>query len=120
MKRVYELDVYQLAEELSDMIWYDFDKWNKKVQNTIGYQIIRSADSIAANIAEGYGRYTPPDRKKFYLYSRGSFEETKAWLRKLLRRKILNESDSERYKLIIDKFGPKLNAFINSTKYDTK
>jgi hypothetical protein len=34
MKRVYELDVYQLAEELSDMIWYDFDKWNKKVQNT--------------------------------------------------------------------------------------
>ena len=30
MKRVYELDVYKLAEELSDMIWYDFEKWNKK------------------------------------------------------------------------------------------
>ncbi|MEA2101082.1 MAG: four helix bundle protein [Thermodesulfobacteriota bacterium] len=25
----------------------------------MGYQIIRSSDSIAANIAEGYGRYTP-------------------------------------------------------------
>ena len=50
MKRVYELDVYKLAEELSDMIWYDFDKWNKKVQNTVGYQIVRSSDSIAANI----------------------------------------------------------------------
>ena len=34
MKRVYELDVYNLAEELSDMVWHDFDKWNKKVQNT--------------------------------------------------------------------------------------
>jgi len=67
MKQVYELDVYKLAEELSDRIWYDFDKWNKKVQNTIGYQIIRSSDSIVANIAEGYGRYTPADRKKFYL-----------------------------------------------------
>jgi len=63
MKRVYELDVYKLAEELSDMVWYDFDKWNKKVQNTVGYQIIRSSDSIAANLAEGYGRYTSADRK---------------------------------------------------------
>jgi hypothetical protein len=26
MKRVYELDVYKLAEELSDMVWQDFDK----------------------------------------------------------------------------------------------
>ena len=92
MKRVYELDVYRLAEDLSDMIWYDFDKWSNKVQKTIGYQVIRSADSIAANIAEGYGRYTPADRKKFYLYSRGSFEETKSWLRKLITRKALSES----------------------------
>jgi hypothetical protein len=35
MKRVYELDVYKLAEALSDMVWHDFDKWNKKVQNTV-------------------------------------------------------------------------------------
>ena len=116
MKRVYELDVYQLAEELSDKIWYDFDKWNKKVQHTVGYQIIRSSDSIAANIAEGYGRYTPADRKKFYLYSRGSFEETKSWLRKLIRRKVLSESAASEYKAIIDQLGPKLNAFTNRTK----
>ncbi len=31
MKRVYELDVCELAEELSDIVWHDFDKWNKKV-----------------------------------------------------------------------------------------
>ena len=116
MKEVYELDVYNLAEDLSDMIWYDFDKWSNKVQMTIGYQVIRSSDSIAANIAEGYGRYTPADRKKFYLYSRGSFEETKLWLRKLIRRKVLSESSVAEYKMIIEKFGPKLNAFINSTK----
>jgi len=116
VKLIYELDVYKLAEDLSDMIWDDFDKWSHKVQNTIGYQIIRAADSIAANIAEGYGRYTPADRKKFYLYSRGSFEETKAWLRKLIRRKVLPESDTKKYKTIIDQFGPKLNAFINSTR----
>ena len=116
MKRVYDLDVYKLAENLSDMIWRDFDKWSHKVQRTIGYQAIRSSDSIAANIAEGYGRYTPADRKKFYLYSRGSLEETKAWLRKLIRRKVLTESSVTEYKTIIEELGPKLNAFINSTK----
>jgi hypothetical protein len=26
VKRVYELDVYKLAEALSDMVWHDFDK----------------------------------------------------------------------------------------------
>ena len=78
MKEIYELDVYRLAEKLADRIWRDFDEWSVKAQRTIGYQVIRSADSIAANIAEGYGRYTPADRRKFYHYARGSFEETKA------------------------------------------
>ena len=53
-----DLDVYKLAEELSDKLWHAFDKWPEKVQRTIGYQVIRSADSIAANLAEGYGRYS--------------------------------------------------------------
>ncbi|MEA3499459.1 MAG: four helix bundle protein [Candidatus Marinimicrobia bacterium] len=118
MKRVYELDVYRLAETLSDEIWNDFDNWDRKVKNTIGYQIIRSSDSIAANIAEGYGRFTPLDRRKFYLYSRGSFEETKCWLRKLIRREVISELKSEEYKKIIDELGPKLNAFINKTRKD--
>jgi four helix bundle protein len=116
MKTIQELDVYKLAEELSDVIWNAFDTWNSKAQHTIGYQVIRSADSIAANLAEGYGRFTSPDRKKFYLYSRGSFEETKAWLRKAIRRNIISKKEAEKYKTIIDELGPKLNAFIKSTK----
>ncbi|MBW1838136.1 MAG: four helix bundle protein, partial [Deltaproteobacteria bacterium] len=78
----------------------------------MGYQIIRSSDSISVNIAEGvnfrlsfrgYGRYTPADRKKFYLYSRGSHEETKSWLRKLIRIKVLSESNETEYKAIVEK-----------------
>lgn len=116
MKAVYELDVYNLAEELSDMIWFDFDEWSEKAMRTMGYQVIRSADSIAANIAEGYGRYTPPDRKKFYLYSRGSLEETKVWLRKAIRRNVISKERGQEYGRIIESLGPKLNAFIKSTK----
>ncbi|MCD6205011.1 MAG: four helix bundle protein [Candidatus Marinimicrobia bacterium] len=116
MKNVYELDVYQLAEKLSDMIWIDYENWDIKVKNTIGPQIIRASDSIAVNIAEGFGRYTPADRRKFYRYSRGSFEETKAWLRKLFRRKIINAERQNEYSIVINELGPKLNAFINKTK----
>ena len=116
MKEIYELDVCKLSEQLSDLIWYGFDVWPKKVQQTIGYQIIRASDSICANPAEGYGRYTPADRKLFYRYARGSFEETKAWLRKLIRRKVITEDQSSECAKIIDELGPKLNAFIRSTK----
>lgn len=116
MKEVYELDVYRLAEELSDLIWDAYDAWAPKAQQTIGCQIIRAADSIAANIAEGYGRYTPADRRKFYLYARGSFEKTKAWLRKAVRRKVIASDEVGRYKTFVDELGPKLNAFIKSTR----
>ncbi len=91
MQLLTDLDVYNLSEELSDMIWRDYDVWPPKVQHSIGYQILISSDSIAANLAEGYGKYSIKDRLNFYTYSRGSFEETKCWLRKLTRRKILSD-----------------------------
>ncbi len=115
MKDVTDLDVYNLAETLSDLVWNHYDNWPPKVKSTIGRQIVRSADSIAANIAEGFGRYTPADRKLFYRYARGSFEETKCWLRKLIRRKIISQ-DIDQFTTVIEELGPKLNAFIRATK----
>ena len=116
MKGLTDLDVYKLAEKLSDKIWDGYDLWPEKAQKTIGLQVIRSADSIAANIAEGYGRFTAPDRKKFYMYTRGSFEETKVWLRKAYRRNVIDKQSMEEYTTIINELSPKLNGFINSTK----
>ena len=116
MKSIHELDVYKLAERLADRIWDDYDDWSIKAQRTIGYQIIRAADSISANLAEGFGRFTPADRKMFYRYARGSFEETKAWLRKAIRRKVIKEQrEINGYKALVDELGPKLNAFIRTT-----
>lgn len=116
MKDITQLDVYRLSEELSDLVWNSYDNWPQKVKQTIGYQIIRASDSIAANLAEGYGRYTPADRKRFYLFSRCSFEETNTWLRKVIRRDILTKTEIHAFTSIIDELGPKLNAFIKSTK----
>lgn len=48
-------EVYQLAETFSDSIWNTVSEWNFFLKDTIGKQIVRSADSVSANIAEGYG-----------------------------------------------------------------
>lgn len=120
MKEVHELDVYRLAEELSDLIWHAYDGWAPKTQHTLGMQIIRAVDSIAANIAEGYGRYTPADRRKYYLYARGSFEETKAWLRKAIRRRVIGADEVQKYKALVDNLGPRLNAFIKATRISVR
>lgn len=111
---VHELEVCQIAEHLSDLIWTEYDQWDYKAKRTLGLQVIRSADSISANIAEGYGRFTGADRKRFYIIARGSFEETKCWLRKAIRRKIITEEKAQQLGEVINTLGPKLNMFIKN------
>jgi len=115
MKYLTELEVYKLAEKLSDMIWNEVSNWKHIAQRTIGYQVINSSDSIAANISEGYGRFSTRDRRRFYIFARGSFEETKTWLRKAFRRNLIARAKLNDYKEILNELGAKLNAFIRST-----
>ena len=68
------LRVYQLSENLADSIWDIVTKWNNFARNTVGIQIVRSADSIGANIAEGSGRSTFKDNKRFVYIARGFCE----------------------------------------------
>ena len=82
-------EVYNLAESFSDEIWNIVIEWKIFLRDTIGKQIVRSADSISSNIAECYGRYYYKESKQFYFYSRGSIQETKSWLSKCGRRGII-------------------------------
>ncbi len=59
------LRVYQLAERLSDDIWRIASEWNHLARDTVGKQLIRAADSIGANIAEGCGRGSYQDNRRF-------------------------------------------------------
>ena len=77
-----ELDVYQLAENFSEEIWVVVVGWDYFAKDTVGKQMVRSADSISANIAEGYGRYHYKENRNFCYFSRGSIIETKGWLKK--------------------------------------
>ena len=44
------LRVYVLAEEMGDLVWETVIKWDRLAQDTIGKQLINSADSIGAKV----------------------------------------------------------------------
>lgn len=73
------LELYKEAELFADEIWEIIEQWKSFEKDTIGKQMVRAADSISANIAEGYGRYYYKESKQFYFYARGSGNEIMAW-----------------------------------------
>jgi len=108
------LRVYQLSEELADIVWNIVIKWRSLQQDTIGKQLINSADSIGANIAEGTGRGSFADNRRFARIARGSLFELKHWLRMAYKRKLLFEADINSFQRLIDELTTTLSAYINS------
>ena len=45
------LRVYNLAEEIADQVWEVVLRWDHFAKDTVGKQLVRSADSIGANLA---------------------------------------------------------------------
>jgi four helix bundle protein len=108
------LEVYRLSERLADDIWDIVDKWANFAKDTVGKQIVRCADSIGANIAEGTGRGSFQDNRRFVRIARGSFLETRHWLRRAFRRKLLSSDQIEQLSPVIAELGPRLNAYLKS------
>ena len=109
-----KLEIYQLSEKLADRIWDIVLSWNHLAQDTVGKQIVRSADSIGANIAEGSGRGSDKDYSRFLKIGRGSLYETKHWLRRAFKRKLLTQEQINELKALINELTPKHNAYIRS------
>jgi len=109
-----ELQVYQLAMDLGESIWEIVIAWNYFEKDTIGKQLVRSADSVAANLSEGFGRFFYKENKQFCYYSRGSLYETKTWLTKAKNRKLITVDQFDSFTNDIDLIGKKLNSYIKS------
>src|SRR5437867_10495377 len=109
-----KLDVYKLSEALADDIWNVVAKWEYFAKDTVGKQIVEAADSVGANIAEGSGRGSYQDNRRFIRIARGSFYETRHWLRRAHNRNLLTEDEVTRLKPMIQELGPMLNAYLRS------
>lgn len=108
------LEVYQLSETLADEIWDIVVKWNYFAKDTVGRQLVRAADSIGANIAEGTGRGTFKENKRFVKIARSSLYETKFWLRRASKRNLISKKELHKLAPLITELAPRLNAYLNS------
>lgn len=109
-----ELQVYNLSMEIAERVWNMVYKWNYFEKDTIGKQLIRAIDSVAANLSEGYGRFHYKENKNFCYYSRGSLYESKTWITKAFNRKLMTKEDFESLKNEINTIAVKLNNYIKS------
>ena len=108
------LKVYQLSEKLADDIWRIVSGWNHFARDTVGKQLVRAADSVGANIAEGTGRGSFKDNRRFVRTARSSLNETKHWLRRAYERHLLDPGQVTQIRPIIDELTPKVNAYLRS------
>ena len=115
-----DLSAYRLAFDFSNMVWDVVVKWDLFAKRTVGMQWVRAADSVSANIAEGFGRRGKKDIVHFSRYSQGSASECFDWFSKAKRRNLLSKNQIEKIEIMIDKLPKELNQLIKFTNEKLK
>jgi four helix bundle protein len=108
------LRVYELSMKLGEEVWTIVSAWDYFQKDTVGKQLMKAVDSIAANISEGHGRYHYKESKNFNYFARGSLFETKTWLTKAASRNMISKDKFQVLMSELDVLGKMLNSYINS------
>jgi four helix bundle protein len=112
--RLEDLQVYQLAMDIAEKVWAIVNEWDYFSKDTVGKQLMKASDSIAANISEGYGRYFFKENKPFCFYARGSLQETKTWIRKAFNRNLIKEELHQELLNNLEMLSVKINNYIKT------
>ncbi|MBD3360032.1 MAG: four helix bundle protein [Candidatus Buchananbacteria bacterium] len=115
-----DLDIYKIARNLSKDIWDIYQILDSEQKYLFGRQLVRSTDSMGANIAEGYGRYYYLDKVRFYYNARASLFETKHWNELFFERNIIDNSKFKILQENLNLLNAKLNNYITETKKNAK
>ena len=115
-----ELKIYQSAMEIAELIYDKVYAWDYFSKDTIGKQLIRSVDSVAANISEGFGRYHFKETLHFGYISRGSLYESKTWLKKAYSRKLIEEQLFAMINVKLEDLGVRLNNYLNAIRNSSR
>ncbi|MFA5130324.1 MAG: four helix bundle protein [Patescibacteria group bacterium] len=109
------VDAYKKSLLLSNEIWAMLKHWDYFSRDTVGKQYARAADSISANIAEGFGRYHKKDKVLFYRYAYGSLHESVDWTVKSRMRGLIDQETYERILKSLQNLMPSLHHLIKFT-----
>ncbi len=114
------IPAYKESKGISNEVWRTVSSWKYLERNTLGAQLIRAIDSIAANIAEGFGRFHKKDKIKFYYNSRASVYETAHWINLSFERGLIKEAVKEKWLEILRKLPKQINTLIKITSENLK
>jgi four helix bundle protein len=117
ISKVTDIDAYQMAYDFSMAIFTISKQFPKEEKYSLTDQITRSSRSICANIAEGWGKRTYENEfKKHLVYSLGSLEETKTWLRFALDCNYLAEEKYNELSIALNNIGGKIFKLLQNWK----
>jgi four helix bundle protein len=110
-----DITAYKIASDLSDYVWKIISKWDWFNKRTLGIQYMNAIDSIAGNIAEGFGRFHKKDKIKFYYNSRASVFESAHWTKKADERNLLTKEENDHILQTLERLPREINNLIKLT-----
>ncbi len=108
-----KLEIWKEACRVADEMHVLFDKLSKRVQSNLGDQVLRAADSVHLNIAEGSGFNSDPQFAKYVRQSISSLNEVENVLIRLTARQQVPEGH-ERLLPDVELLKRRIGAFLQS------
>ena len=106
-----KLIVYQKAVDFADKMASLTEEFPRGYRYLVD-QLNRASLSVAANIAEGNGRFTIPDRRNFFGIARGSVQECVPLLELARRRGFLGDPEHLQRKNELEEIARMLSGLI--------
>ena len=119
-KSFYDLEVWRIGFDLLKKIYKISENFPKFEQYALGSQLIRSANSIIANIAEAHGRYYYLDKIRVLYTSRAEIQETRSHLRVAFGQSYIDELTLKKLDAEYESLTRKLNMFISYLSNQSK
>lgn len=110
------LKIWQEAHNLALEIYKITGKFPKEEKFSLVDQIRRSGVSVAANIAESYGRYHNKDKIQLLIIARGSMYEVRSHLSIALGLNFIDQAIFQNMENKYEILSKQLNSFINHIK----
>jgi len=114
MKTFEDLDAWKMGMDLVEEIYKITSQFPPEERYGLTQQMRRASTSVVANIGEGFGRYTFPDKAHKYTIARGECIEVRAFL--LIAMRLGFVKDAKTAIELTNTVGRLLNGLIQSCK----